>query len=122
MHELEWKDPKSLQFLMKKVKFCCSFPFFENNILINLVEFSQVNTVIPTLWITKDVSSEAELDLLFSEVCSHTSSLLNPNLFTEINLCEVITQTALSSMIPGQHTDLLLQLRKAAFLLAKETQ
>lgn len=45
LHELEWNDPKSLQFLMKKV-----------------------NTLIPTLWITKDVSSEAELDLLFSEV------------------------------------------------------
>lgn len=78
-----------------------------------------MNTLIPTLWITKDVSSEAELDLLFSEVRSHTSSLLT---LTEINLCEVITQTALSSMMPGQHTDLLLQLRKAAFLLAKETQ
>lgn len=60
--------------------------FFEYNILINLVEFSQVNTLIPTLWITKDVSSEAELDLLFSEVCSHTSSLLTLT-FSQKSIC-----------------------------------
>ncbi|CAF97851.1 unnamed protein product [Tetraodon nigroviridis] len=45
LHTLKWRDPRSLQSVMKKV-----------------------DTLIPTLWVTKDVSGEAELDLLFSEI------------------------------------------------------
>ncbi|XP_037309236.2 kell blood group glycoprotein isoform X4 [Pungitius pungitius] len=45
LHELKWTDQKSLQFVMKKVE-----------------------SLIPRLWTTKEISSEAELDLLFSKV------------------------------------------------------
>ncbi|XP_011604187.2 kell blood group glycoprotein isoform X1 [Takifugu rubripes] len=49
LHELEWTDPKSLQFVMKRV-----------------------DSLIPRLWITLDSSSEAELDLLLSESSTQT--------------------------------------------------
>ncbi|XP_026173243.1 kell blood group glycoprotein [Mastacembelus armatus] len=54
LHELKWKDEKSLQFVMKKVQ-----------------------SLIPRLWTTKDISSEAELDLLFSEVSVSNQSFFS---------------------------------------------
>ncbi|XP_032374531.1 kell blood group glycoprotein isoform X2 [Etheostoma spectabile] len=45
LHELKWTDEKSLHFVMKKVQ-----------------------SLIPKLWTTKRILSEAELDLLFSKV------------------------------------------------------
>lgn len=45
LHEMDWTDQTSFQFVMKKVQ-----------------------SLIPRLWTTKEILSEAELDLLFSKV------------------------------------------------------
>ncbi|XP_039973433.1 kell blood group glycoprotein isoform X2 [Xiphias gladius] len=54
LHELKWTDQKSLQSVMKKVQ-----------------------SLIPRLWTTSEISSEAELDLLFSEVSVSTHSFFS---------------------------------------------
>ncbi|XP_034409650.1 kell blood group glycoprotein isoform X2 [Cyclopterus lumpus] len=54
LHELKWTDQKSLRFVMKKVQ-----------------------SLIPRLWTTKEISSEAELDLLFSKVTVGTNSFFS---------------------------------------------
>ncbi|XP_044064830.1 kell blood group glycoprotein isoform X2 [Siniperca chuatsi] len=54
LRELKWTDQKSLQVVMKKVQ-----------------------SLIPRLWTTKEVSSEAELDLLFSKVTVSTHSFFS---------------------------------------------
>ncbi|KAK9513969.1 hypothetical protein VZT92_027462 [Zoarces viviparus] len=54
LHELKWTDQKSLQSVMKKVQ-----------------------SLIPRLWTTKETSSEAELDLLFSKVTVGTNSFFS---------------------------------------------
>nr|XP_040021652.1 kell blood group glycoprotein isoform X2 [Gasterosteus aculeatus aculeatus] len=54
LRELKWTDQKSLQFVMKKVE-----------------------PLIPRLWTTKEISSEAELDLLFSKVTVGTNSFFS---------------------------------------------
>ncbi|XP_031708557.1 kell blood group glycoprotein isoform X2 [Anarrhichthys ocellatus] len=54
LHELKWTDQKSLQFVMKKIQ-----------------------SLIPRLWTTKEISSEAELDLLFSKVTVGTTSFFS---------------------------------------------
>ncbi|XP_037640229.1 kell blood group glycoprotein [Sebastes umbrosus] len=54
LHELKWTDQMSFQFVMKKVQ-----------------------SLIPRLWTTKEISSEAELDLLFSKVTVGTHSFFS---------------------------------------------
>ncbi|XP_054477567.1 kell blood group glycoprotein isoform X2 [Anoplopoma fimbria] len=54
LHELKWTDQKALQFVMKKVQ-----------------------SLTPRLWTTKEISSEAELDLLFSKVTVNTNSFFS---------------------------------------------
>ncbi|XP_038567084.1 kell blood group glycoprotein [Micropterus salmoides] len=54
LNELKWTDQKSIQFVMKKVQ-----------------------SLIPRLWTTKEISSEAELDLLFSKVTVSTSNFFS---------------------------------------------
>lgn len=54
LHELKWTDQRTLQFVMKKVQ-----------------------SLIPRLWTTKEISSEAELNLLFSKVTVGTNSFFS---------------------------------------------
>ncbi|GAA6220526.1 kell blood group glycoprotein-like [Lates japonicus] len=54
LHELKWTDQKSLLSVMKKV-----------------------HSLIPRLWTTREISSEAELDLLFSKVSLSTHSFFS---------------------------------------------
>nr|XP_046255122.1 kell blood group glycoprotein [Scatophagus argus] len=54
LRELRWTDQKSLQTVMNKVE-----------------------SLVPRLWTTKDIASEAELDLLFSEVTVGTDSFFS---------------------------------------------
>lgn len=83
--------------------------------------FLQVHSLIPRLWTANEISSEAELDLLFSEVHYRPAKKILTSLITQSK--PTLTDCT-TCIIPddSQHTKLLLQLRPAAVLVAKETQ
>lgn len=71
LQELRWTDQKSQQFVLKKVTRDASHRTLKSRFLAICYQrpvFLQVQALIPRLWTPKDISSEAELDLLFSKV------------------------------------------------------